>query len=283
VLVSVIIPAYRAQATLARAVRSALAQTWGEVEVVIAVDDGCDYRALLTGDGVVDDRLRFTSTGGVRTGCHCARNAGLAVARGDIIAALDADDVYAPARLATLAPLAHGRGAAVDDCFVAADEEPDTPLYRALDRVRSASGQRVHALDAAAIFRLTSPLFPVVRRDHALARTLGVEHAEDVVANVRLVDRLGGALAVVDQPLMQYHVRTGSLCHDDDSARFFDDAYAALVHRCERGDGLGLSAAARAVAARGFRHKRAINQRFAAARVTNGALDFQRFVTAADD
>ncbi|HEY4224000.1 MAG TPA: glycosyltransferase family 2 protein, partial [Myxococcota bacterium] len=158
-LVSVVIPAYNAEATLARAVTSALAQRCDALEVVVAVDDGRDYAALLARAGIIDARVRFISTGGVRTGCHNARNAGLAAARGDFIAPLDADDLYAPGRLAALVPIASERGAAVDDAVIVAEDEPGAPLYRALDAVRGARGHK-DPLDAAQLLALTSPLFP---------------------------------------------------------------------------------------------------------------------------
>jgi len=46
-LVSIITPAYRAQATLGRAVRSVLAQTHTAWEMLIVSDEGTDYRTLL--------------------------------------------------------------------------------------------------------------------------------------------------------------------------------------------------------------------------------------------
>src|SRR5690349_20821137 len=95
-LVSIIIPAYRAQPTLSRAVASALSQTWGDLEVIVVSDDQVDYEPQLSRDGIKDERLRFTSTKRVGSGCHNARNVGLAEARGDFIAALDADDIHLP-------------------------------------------------------------------------------------------------------------------------------------------------------------------------------------------
>jgi succinoglycan biosynthesis protein ExoO len=120
-LVSIVIPAYRAQATLARAVRSALAQSMTDLEVIVVSDDQFDYRALLQGGGINDERLRFASTGRVGSGCHHARNVGLAATRGDFIAALDADDIHLPARLAVLLPIAAATGAASDNPVVVAE------------------------------------------------------------------------------------------------------------------------------------------------------------------
>src|SRR5690348_11177775 len=86
-LISVVIPAYHAAATIARAVTSLLRQTWTDWEGIVVSDDGTDYAAVLRRAGIADERLRFVSTGRVGSGCHRARNVGLAAARGELIAA----------------------------------------------------------------------------------------------------------------------------------------------------------------------------------------------------
>jgi glycosyltransferase involved in cell wall biosynthesis len=269
-LVSVVIPAYRAQTTLARAVRSALSQTHGDIEIIIVSDDQFDYRALLARDGIEDERLRFTSTGRIGSGCHNARNTGLAEARGDFIAALDADDIHLPARLAMLLPIAAASGAASDNPVVVV-EATGAELYRAFD----ASFERL-ALDAAALLDLSVPLFPVVAREHAEPRLPGVELGEDFVANLRLIDRLG-SLSVCGETLSQYRVIAGSLAHNDDSAEGFETSYTAMIERLESGDRLRLSAKTAAIARDCLLRKREFNRAFAKARLKEPSLDFQTF------
>ena len=64
--ISVIIPAYRAEPFIRRAVQSALGQTASPSEIVIASDDGVDYAALLREGGLADPRIRCVFTGAVR-------------------------------------------------------------------------------------------------------------------------------------------------------------------------------------------------------------------------
>jgi glycosyltransferase involved in cell wall biosynthesis len=271
-LVSVIIPAYRAQATLVRAVRSALAQSWTDLEVIVVSDDGFDYRSILIEAGINDGRLRFVSTGRIGSGCHNARNMGLASARGDFIAALDADDVHLPQRLSVLLPLAKADGAATDNPVVVEDVS-GAALYRAFDEKFE-----TRKLDAAALLDLSVPLFPLIARDYAEPRLTGIELGEDFVANLRLIDRLGG-LTVRDETLSQYRVVTGSLAHNETSATGFEAGYTALIERLEHGDKLGLSPAIAATARERLVHKRQLNRAFAFARAIEPNLDFQTYVS----
>ena len=97
-VVSVIIPAHNMAATLATAVRSVLAQTFQNFEIII-IDDGStdDLADALT---PFDDPPMRLLTHDRRRGAAAARNTGIAAARGDYVAFLDADDEWLPAKLA---------------------------------------------------------------------------------------------------------------------------------------------------------------------------------------
>jgi succinoglycan biosynthesis protein ExoO len=269
VLVSIIIPAFQAQRTIGRAVQSALAQSWRDIEVIVVADDDVDYRALLASDGISDQRLRFVATGSTGSGCHNARNVGLAAARGDFIAALDADDVFLPARIATLLPIAQDKGAVTDNPRIVS-EDTGRELYRAFAAAVPAS------LGVAELLALSVPLFPLVAHEFAEPRLAGIEFGEDFVANLRLIDRIG-KLPVIADTVFEYHVVTGSLSHSDQSAERFEQSYSELIERLERGDRLGLSAANAAIARDALLNKRDFNRAFAAARKLDPQLDFQSF------
>lgn len=273
-LVSVVIPAYGARATIARAVESVLTQTYEDWEAIVVSDDGEDYIALLTQQGIRDERLRGVTTGRTGSGCHNARNVGLAAARGDFIAQLDADDLFLPRQLEVLSPIARRDGAATDNPVVV-DDATGASLYRAC--TNAPSFQR---LDAAALLALSVPLFPIVARDYAEPRLPGIEFGEDFVANLRLIDRIGG-LTMVGDTLSEYRVVTGSLCHNDESAARFEKSYTALIERLGNGDRLGLSAETAAIAREGLIRKREFNRAFAKARAQDPGLDFQTFAARA--
>lgn len=91
-LVSAIIPTYNRARTIKHAINSVLAQTWKELEIII-VDDGSTDQTpeILGGYG---DKIRVIRQR--NGGPAAARNAGIKVATGDIIAFLDSDDVWLP-------------------------------------------------------------------------------------------------------------------------------------------------------------------------------------------
>ena len=94
-LVSFIVPNYNHARYVRLAIDSALAQTYPHFEIIV-VDDGStdDSRAVLSEYG---DRIRTIFQ--ANTGLSGARNTGVAAARGDFIALLDADDTIAPTYL----------------------------------------------------------------------------------------------------------------------------------------------------------------------------------------
>lgn len=264
-------PACAAQDSIGAAVASLIALRVPDWEAVIVSDDGVDYLALLAGLGIEDKRLRMVSTGRVASGCHRARNAGLAAARGDFVTQLDADDLVTPDRLTRLLPLAKKHGAAADN-LMTVDAASGAPLRRALGETHTIS-----MLSGADIVALSTPLVALVRRDHVLARVEGVEHAEDVIANLQLAARVGG-LPVVPEPSYIYRIRSNSICHSPGAAAAFEAAYTDYLERLDSGDGFGLPAALRRAARAAFVEKREVNRGYAAAVAAGFAGTFQHYV-----
>lgn len=93
--VSIIIPCFDAERTVGEAIRSALGQTYSNKEIIV-VDDGSTDRSL---DAIraFGDRVRWETH--PNRGGSAARNRGLALARGELIQFLDADDILFPHKL----------------------------------------------------------------------------------------------------------------------------------------------------------------------------------------
>jgi glycosyltransferase involved in cell wall biosynthesis len=98
-VISVIIPAYNVAPFIREAVDSALAQTRRDVEVIVVDDGSTDGSADMLRD-LDDPRLRVIRQD--NGGSASARNAGLRLASGELVAFLDADDHWAPNNLERL-------------------------------------------------------------------------------------------------------------------------------------------------------------------------------------
>ena len=99
---SVLMPALDAEATVREAVESVLAQTVGDLELLL-VDDGSRTPLAETLADVGDERLRIVRRdrpGGVAR----ARNVALARARAPLVSQLDADDMWEPDYLESILP-----------------------------------------------------------------------------------------------------------------------------------------------------------------------------------
>jgi GT2 family glycosyltransferase len=122
--ISIVIPAYNAERTIAETINSVLLQTFTDFELIV-INDGSKDKTLEIIKGVNDKRVKVFSyeNGGLPT----ARNRGIACAIGEFIAFLDADDLWTPNKLELqLAALQQHPEAGVAyswTCFMDVDEQ----------------------------------------------------------------------------------------------------------------------------------------------------------------
>ncbi|MFM7023002.1 MAG: glycosyltransferase family 2 protein [Flavobacteriales bacterium] len=96
VKVSVIIPFYKSELYLNAAVESVLCQSFQDFEI-IAVDDGSSDQSLENLKKLPDPRIKIIRQ--ENAGAAVARNTGVKEAKGEYIAFLDSDDLWAPGKL----------------------------------------------------------------------------------------------------------------------------------------------------------------------------------------
>jgi glycosyltransferase involved in cell wall biosynthesis len=97
-LVSIILPVRDGQSSIAATLDSAIGQTYGNTEIVV-VDDGSrdQTRAIVGAWAARDPRVRLIEQ--TNRGVAAARNRGIEAARGELIAPLDADDLWDPTKI----------------------------------------------------------------------------------------------------------------------------------------------------------------------------------------
>lgn len=201
--VSVVIPFRNAGRTIAETVESVRRQSFGDWEL-IAVDDRStdDSRAIVAACADADDRIRVIDGPGL--GVSAARNAGVAAARGVLIAFLDADDLWLPTKLALHVQRFEREtdlGLAFDRVrFVAADGTP-TP-------VRSrARGSRIRP-DALLYENPACTASTLVMRRRTFAEAGGFDialaHAEDLELMLRVACRTAWRVSALPAVLTHY-------------------------------------------------------------------------------
>jgi glycosyltransferase involved in cell wall biosynthesis len=95
-VVSILIPAYNAEEWIADTIRSALAQTWPNKEIII-VDDGSTDHTLSVAQQFASREVTVITQ--ANQGAAAARNKAYSLCHGDYIQWLDADDLLAPDKI----------------------------------------------------------------------------------------------------------------------------------------------------------------------------------------
>lgn len=231
--VSVLIPIYNAERYLERAIRSILEQTYEDFEIV-AVDDGSKDNSLQLLERLrdVDERLRILSR--PNTGIVGALNDGLAVARGELIARMDADDIALPDRLAKQVAFleANPRCVAVGSAFIFIDAD-DALLQWNPRPVDHASIERdLLSGDGGAL------IHPVVTfRRRAIDQAGGYRKETEWVEDLDLFLRLAqvGELANLPDVLLYYRYHTQSVNFTRNAGRMERQKLALAQAHAARG------------------------------------------------
>lgn len=95
-LISVLLPAFNAQNTIAQAIESILNQTYKNIELIILNDGSTDDTLKIAKLFSEDTRVRIVSK--ENTGLIDTLNLGIDLSRGAFIARMDSDDIAAQTR-----------------------------------------------------------------------------------------------------------------------------------------------------------------------------------------
>ena len=194
VTISVIIPCHNDGAYLAAALDSVFEQSTPPTEVIVVDDGSTDDSAEVARR--YGDQVRLVSQH--NQGISAARNAGLAAATGDLIAFLDADDLWTRDSLGQRLVLMSGEAAA--DCVFGLAEQflsPDLPAEEAA---------RLHCPEGQTPVRFAGTL--LIRRS-VLDRVGGFDTSLRVGETIDLVARLtedGAPTAMANHLVMRRRI-----------------------------------------------------------------------------
>jgi len=131
--ISVVIPAYNAAPYIGAAIESVIGQTYKDLEIIVVDDGSVDNTADVV--QTYDSKIKYVRQ--ENQGVSSARNHGIRVAQGELIAFLDADDVWFPEKLELQTQFlsAHEEAALVfGDLELVADGQVVEPSYLALKK-----------------------------------------------------------------------------------------------------------------------------------------------------
>ncbi|MGF1630921.1 MAG: glycosyltransferase family 2 protein [Kiloniellaceae bacterium] len=265
-LVSVVIPAFNAEATLAETVASAQRQSLSDIEILIVDDASTDATlALAHRLAAQDPRVKVIAAGDNR-GPAGARNLGLAGATGDWIALLDADDAFEAERLTQLVEMARDCGAdLLADNLLLEDEDGRTePMLPPSETGSCAPMSAAEFLlgnlpDPARPRKSYGFLKPLMSRDfllrHGLRYDEELRFAEDFAFYLACLTA-GARFYLSQQPLYRYRLRGDSLTarHSTEDLRRLQGVDHRLLRDPGRAGGRDFLVALR-------RHKQSIDQR----------------------
>ena len=237
-LVSVVISNHNCGRFVAGAVESALQQSYSNREVIV-VDDGStdDSLSVLSAFG---DRVRVVAQ--ANQGVSGARNEGIRQSRSELVAFLDADDLWYPDKLAKQIPLFANRSVGLVYCGVEYIDEQGRPLGF------NTKGLRGRVLKDIALLRGTVVLAggstAVVRKSRfeitgMFEPNLSTAADWDMWRRIACHDEVD----VVREPLMKYRLRAGSMHRNAQVfehdmllgfARMFADPTAAEIRHVRR-------------------------------------------------
>ena len=225
-MISVVIPAYNSSRYLPEAIASVRLQRDVPTEIIVVDDGSTDDTALVARSAGDDIRIVTQRNGGAAT----ARNAGVAASSTDLIAFLDADDIWPAGRLAGLAH----RLIAEPSMLMAIGK---TQLVR--EEVSSASGDHLtpvglpwHApvfgsgLFRRQVFTVVGPMDPTL------------QPAEDLDWFIRARERAVPTLVVDDLTLLyRWHGENLTSGADPIRRRILVSLRRSLDRRRQRGNG----------------------------------------------
>jgi glycosyltransferase involved in cell wall biosynthesis len=216
-LVSVIIPAYNAQATLDDTLNSVRSQTHRNLEIVVVDDGSTDDTAIVAQrHSAVDARVRIIRQD--NAGVAAARNTGIAATSGRYVAPIDADDLWAPSKIKRqlVAAAKHpGKVGLVYSWFAVIDQE--NRVLRHEDRA-DAEGFVLRELllsnlvgNGSSALMLRSAIESTGLYDVGL-RACGCEGAEDYKMYLQIAEQ--HEFAIVPDYLTGYREYSGNMSSD---------------------------------------------------------------------
>ncbi len=216
-LVSVVIPAYNAAVTLAATLESARSQLHENLEIIV-VDDGStdDTLAIAREHATRDARIQTLSQ--QNAGLASARNAGWRQARSDLIAFLDADDLWAPTKIQLQLEALDAGGSRVGLVYCGSVRIDAAGVVQSYFPLEKAQGDVLEELFSrnfignGSVAMLTREALTYAGGFDSGLREAGAQGCEDYLLQCRVAERFH--FATVPEHLVGYRFMPGNMSSD---------------------------------------------------------------------
>jgi glycosyltransferase involved in cell wall biosynthesis len=225
----VVVPTYNRADRVGRTVASVLAQTDGDLEVVV-VDDGSTDNTEAAVRAIDDARVRYVRQ--VNAGGCAARNAGAAAGRGRWLAFLDDDDVVEPAWLERLRGELHVPGCAIACCGSVHVDDDDATVRVNRPKQLGPVYDNVTAKFDTGTYALTREVFDAA--GGFVAGLPSSAHNELALRLVAVCDQRGWSVRSIDEPLVRIHHRQSSDKPRNHPAALYEGTMYVIEHHGAR-------------------------------------------------
>lgn len=227
--ISVIVPIYKVEAYLDKCVQSIVDQTYTNLEIIL-VDDGSPDRCGQMCDVWAEKDSRIRVIHKENGGLSDARNAGLAVATGQLVSFIDSDDWIDPEFLQTLYEALKQNDAQIAECGIRLVDGEG----RVLSRRGPGKSETIGKIEALRRLVLEDGIYQTVWNKLYRRDVIGDilfekgKYNEDDFWTYQIFDRIE-RLALVERPMLNYLQRGGSIMGQGYSLKRLDGLEARYL------------------------------------------------------
>ena len=224
-LVSIIMPSWNTGRFIPESIRSVLAQTYTEWELLIVDDCSTDETEEVVEPFLSDARIRYLKNE-TKSGAALTRNRALREARGEWIAFLDSDDIWHPEKLARQISFMNEHGYKLSYTDYEQIDEDGNLLHVYVTGPLTVTRRQIYRYDY--IGQLT---MMYSAKHFGLIQVKDIKKNNDYAIRLQLYRKQGTEAHLLKENLAQYRIRKKSISHDKLGKKL--KSHYDLFHMCD--------------------------------------------------
>ena len=224
-LVSIIMPTYNCGRFIAESIRSVLAQTFTNWELIIVDDCSTDNTDEVVAPFLADKRVKYLHND-KNSGAALARNKAMREARGEWIAFLDSDDLWTPDKLEKQLNFMKEHRYVLSYTEYEKIDEDDKPLNIYVTGPDVVNKRKMYNYDY--IGQLT---MMYSAKHFGLIQIKDIKKNNDYAIRLQLYKKPGTEAHLLKENLAKYRIRKKSISHDKISKKL--KSHYDLFHMCD--------------------------------------------------